>query len=168
MFTKEEAIITLCNYCFDLYLIINTVLCKSCTCSTQSSTPLLSSSRSLFVRTTCGFGLYCLTPIFFLILLLYVLLFFLLFSVLLYLLTLSHPNACCLPACLPARGFKRLPKSRKRRCVIKRGQGRASSHSPSTLTFFFYIALSLDCVSTLIFVAWPYKIIVEQSSTILG
>lgn len=35
-----------------------------------------------------------------------------------------------LPSCLPTREYRRLPKSRKRRCVT-------SGHAPSTLTFSF-------------------------------
>lgn len=78
--------------------------------------------------------------------LLYVLLLFPLFFVLLYLLTLSPSQH--LPSCLPARGYRRLPKSRKRRCVINRAKGRASGHSPSTLTFSFFIAFMPACVSS--------------------
>lgn len=114
----KEAIITICNCCCDnQYGCAKRFLNKH--------TPPLSLSfflsLFLFVRAATahlpfGLGLYCLT-------------FFYLPSLfppplppvfcapVSADLVPSRPNAC-LPACLPARGYRRLPKSRKRRCVI--------------------------------------------------
>lgn len=111
VFGGKKAIITVCNCCWDFYLTTNRAVRAQYQMHTHTHSDDLSVSESSSSSTpSVWFGI--------------VLSFFYLPSlfppplpalvfVLPYLLTLSCPNARP-----PARGYRRLPKSRKRRCVI--------------------------------------------------
>lgn len=131
---RKKAIMTLYNCCFDLYLITNTAV-PPLSSQTLSCTPPIS-SLSLPV----SFPHYIaemsdsIPAVWFWALLSYLPLFTFLMS--------SSSSSCFLcsrirwpcpvptPACLPARGYRRLPKSRKRRCVINRAKGRPCGRFP--------------------------------------
>lgn len=157
LFKREKAIISLCNCCFDLYLITNTAVQ---TLSPQTPTCLSSSVflslylllRAAIAQLLFGSGVYC--PL-------------LTFTYLPSLFPPPPPLVYRAPVSadlvlsqrLPARGFRRLPKSRKRRCVMIKDPLATSRHAH---LFFFisYVPVPV-CVSSPTCVSYIFKFVIN-------
>ncbi len=145
VFKREKAIITVCNCCFDLYLITNTAVWSLSPqtrtqpyththTQTHTHTHTHISSLSLFVSESSDST----SAVWFGALLSYLPFIYLLYFPSCFLCSrIRRPCPVPTPVHLPARGFRRLPKSRKRRCVINRAKGRPFGYSPSILCLFF-------------------------------
>lgn len=117
----KKAIIKVSNCCFGPCVgtrsHFTSLLSHSVSCTESSSC----TARLLFRPFSSLFFIFTVFLLF-IHLLYFLLLSLLLYFVLPYLLILSHPNARPPARLPPARGCRRLPKSRKRRCVINRAQ----------------------------------------------